>query len=404
MAIFYYQGTDENGNSVSSVIQGASKSEAIYQLMERGINIIKINKAPSSRRSFEFKLNQKDMIAFFIHISEMAHAGMTTTQSLDLMVDLSDSGKISKVAKTLRSRVYDGMNLSDAMLSVGAFGEMFPNLIFVAEKTNSLNKVCLMIVDYIKWTNEMRRNITAAIVKPIFSLSFILILMIGMSIFVLPRLIASLSSFSGGKLPSQTLSFIAFTDFIRVNWYIFPLFIGFMFALNILPKRLGMRKLAGMIDRAKLKMPIFGRFLLKIEIARLSSFLAILINSGYKANEAILLSPRVVVNIYIRHIIEDVGNIMLSGDTIHGAFSQFKIFPKFFIAMLGIGEAVNDIQGTILNIKEAYDKEVRSSVELVISGVKPLVTILTGFIVGWMGMAVFGPMYSSIVNLSGAMK
>lgn len=405
MAVFYYRGTDENGTAVSSILTATTKSDAMYQLMEKGIDVLAIHRASVSKKNiFAHRLNQKDMISFFVHISEMAHAGITTTRSLDLLVDLCDSKRLLKIAKILRSRVYDGMNLSDAMTSIGVFGETYPNLIFVAEKTNSLHKVCLMIVEYIKWGNEMRKNIVSAVIKPLFSLVFILLLIVGMSIWVLPRLIDSLSQFSNGNLPSQTIAFVNFSNFVRDRWYVFPLIIISFFILNIFPKRLGMIKLASIVDRAKLHIPIFGGFLLKIEVARLAGFLSILINAGYKANEAVVMSPRVIANMYVKQAVEIAGHIMSSGATIHNAFSQLKIFPKFFISMLGIGEAVNDVQGTIVNIKESYDRDVRSSVEMVIGSVKPLITIFTGVIVGWMGMAVFGPMYQSVVNLSSTVR
>ena len=117
-----------------------------------------------------------------------------------------------------------------------------------------------------------------------------------------------------------------------------------------------------------------------------------------------MMSPRVIMNRYIRTQVEYVGIIMSSGDTLHSSFSKFKIFPKFFISMIGIGEAVNDVEGTIMNIKEAYDKEVTNTADFVINSMKPIMTMFTGLIVGWMGVAIFSPMYSSITNISTGLK
>jgi len=165
----------------------------------------------------------------------------------------------------------------------------------------------------------------------------------------------------------------------------------------------GMKKTTAFIDKVKLKMPIFGTLFLKIEIARLSAFLSILLNSGYRANEAIPMAPRVIHNEYVKYNVKQAGYLMDSGATLHSAFGGFPLFPKFFVSMIGIGENVNNVSKTIMNIKEAYDKEVAATVDMVISSVKPMITILSGFFIAWMGLAVFSPMYGTISNISSSM-
>jgi len=405
MLSFFYKGINSNGHEVSNVILATSKSDALYQLMELEIDIISIQKAVKIRNfNTKLSLSQKDMISFFIHISEMAHAGINTLQSLDLLIDLSNSKDLLRAAKAIKTKVQEGANLSDAMTSIGCFGEMFPNLIFVAEKTNSVEKIGIMIVDYIKWAAKIKQHIRSAILKPIIGLVFILLMIVSASTMVLPKLIETLSQLSQGKLPTVTENFISFSHFLLKYWPYIPIFIIFIFLTNTLPKLLNWKKGAIFVDKVKLKIPLFGQLLLKIEIARLSAFISILIHSGYKVNEAIMMSPRVIMNRYIRTQVEYVGIIMSSGDTLHSSFSKFKIFPKFFISMIGIGEAVNDVEGTIMNIKETYDKEVINTAEFVINSMKPIMTMFTGLIVGWMGVAIFSPMYSSITNISTGLK
>jgi type II secretory pathway component PulF len=112
------------------------------------------------------------------------------------------------------------------------------------------------------------------------------------------------------------------------------------------------------------------------------------------------MCPKVVVNRYIRKSAVNVSDIMVAGSTILNAFSSQKVFPKFFLSMIGIGEEVNQIERTVMNIKEIYDKEVKSSAEFVISSVKPMITIFMGSLIGWMAVAIFSPIYTSISAIS----
>ncbi len=405
MITFFYKAINSHGSEVSSVLSAEDKSEAIYKIENMDLTLISIKKAKKfTARGAGLNLSSRDKMSFFIHIAEMAHAGMNTKQTLDLLLDLSDNKKLLYVAKLMKEKITQGSQFSEAMKEVGSFGDMFPNLIFVAEKTNSLEKVSNMIVDYIKWNDEIKRNVKNAILKPVISLVFALSLMIGTSILVLPKLIATLEQLNNGKIPEQTMHFVRFTRFLGDKWYLFPSIILIMAFLNYIPRWLDWRRLSIFYDGLKLKLPLFGKLFLKIEMARLSAFLSILINSGYKANEAILLAPRIIVNRYIRNAVDLAGHTMQSGATIYSSFETHSIFPKFFLSMLGIGEKVNDIAGTIANIKESYDKDVRSTAEFIISSVKPMITIFIGFMIGWMAFAVFVPMYDTISTISDGVK
>ncbi len=403
MQKFICRAIDDFGKKEDAVMEAENKAEAIAKLEEGGLTVLSIKKISTKigkSGGGRIHLNTADKIGFFVHLAEMARAGMSTKHTLSLLLDLSENRRLKKLAFNMVKRVDEGLNVSEAMMESGCFGEIFPNLIYVAERTNSVEKVASMIIDYIKWTGDMRRQIVSAIVKPIISLCFVMGIMVAVSIFALPRLKDTLSQLSGGITPLKTQQFMDFMTGVRNNWYIVPIVISALVFLNYIPRALNLERVSVVYDKIKLKIPLFGGLLLKIEMARLSSFLAILIHSGYKANDAITMCPKVVVNRYIRKSAVNVSDIMVAGSTILNAFSSQKVFPKFFLSMIGIGEQVNQIERTVMNIKEIYDKEVKSSAEFVISSVKPMITIFMGSLIGWMAVAIFSPIYTSISAIS----
>lgn len=403
MQKFICRAIDDFGKKEDAVMEAENKAEAIAKLEEGGLTVLSIKKISTKigkSGGGRIHLNTADKIGFFVHLAEMARAGMSTKHTLSLLLDLSENRRLKKLAFNMVKRVDEGLNVSEAMSEAGCFGEIFPNLIYVAERTNSVEKVSTMIIDYIKWTGDIRRQIVSAIVKPIISLCFVMGIMVAVSIFALPRLKDTLSQLSGGVTPLKTQQFMDFMTRVRNNWYIVPIVISALVFLNYIPRALKLERVSVIYDKIKLKIPLFGSLLLKIEMARLSSFLAILIHSGYKANDAITMCPKVVVNRYIRKSAVNVSDIMVAGSTILNAFSSQKVFPKFFLSMIGIGEEVNQIERTVMNIKEIYDKEVKSSAEFVISSVKPMITIFMGSLIGWMAVAIFSPIYTSISAIS----
>jgi type II secretory pathway component PulF len=52
------------------------------------------------------------------------------------------------------------------------------------------------------------------------------------------------------------------------------------------------------------------------------------------------------------------------------------------------------------NTKYFLDRDIEERTDLLVSSIKPVILVFTGFLVGWMAIAVFGPIYSNLGNFS----
>jgi len=61
--------------------------------------------------------------------------------------------------------------------------------------------------------------------------------------------------------------------------------------------------------------------------------------------------------------------------------------------MIAVGEASGNIEEGLLNVADAYDSEVATSVEALTSLLEPLMIVVMGFAVGFVVLAILLPIF-----------
>jgi type IV pilus assembly protein PilC len=67
--------------------------------------------------------------------------------------------------------------------------------------------------------------------------------------------------------------------------------------------------------------------------------------------------------------------------------------------MLKIGEDSGNMESALSNIKFFYDREINDSIDKLVSMIQPALTITMGGMIGWITIAVFGPIYATFSKI-----
>jgi type IV pilus assembly protein PilC len=81
------------------------------------------------------------------------------------------------------------------------------------------------------------------------------------------------------------------------------------------------------------------------------------------------------------------------------AFTDAGLFPPLVIRMLKIGETTGALDRALLNVSYFYNREVRESIGKVQAMIEPAMTVVLGAILGWVMLAVLGPVYDTISKM-----
>jgi type IV pilus assembly protein PilC len=87
------------------------------------------------------------------------------------------------------------------------------------------------------------------------------------------------------------------------------------------------------------------------------------------------------------------------GQSITVAFQNVGLFPPLVIRMMRVGENTGSLDTALTNVSYFYNRDVRESIARVQAMIEPAMTIIVGVILGWIMLAVLGPIYDTISKL-----
>lgn len=397
MQYYTYKAIDEMGNYSRGRIAVNNQSELSSSLATSGLRLISCKEKKSINLFTFHKVRQKDLITFFIHLDALQRAGVPLLDSIEDVKENSESSRIRSLARGVAEDIKNGSLFSESLAKYPeVFDKTYINLIAIGEKTGRLQEALNNIIEDIKWSIDMKRKITKLSMAPMFGLFLILSVLMVMTSMVIPKVTAFLTVQSI-ELPFMTVALIAFSNFCQ-NYGHF--LIGLIVALFFLIKALSNLENFGVfIDGIKLKLPIIGPLILKIESARFCQFFSVTFGSGIGVLQCVESGGSVMKNKAMKKAIREVAIRVSEGKKISDAIASTGIFPKLVSKMFKIGEESGNIDQSLKNIKFFYEREINDSVDKMVALIQPTITILMGGLVAWITLAVFGPIYGSFSKI-----
>jgi type IV pilus assembly protein PilC len=190
-----------------------------------------------------------------------------------------------------------------------------------------------------------------------------------------------------------------FSDFINNNWY-FIILTPPVIWITVKILRRSSEDMAVIIDNLKLKLPIFGQIINKIDAAKFCQFFSMTFKSGLGVLECLESSSGVIKNSAIKKSIATVRQQVSDGQALSKAIAATGYFPNLVVRMFKIGEESGNMESALNNIKFFYDREINDSIDRLVSMIQPTITIVMGSMIAWITIAVFGPIYSTFSKVN----
>jgi type IV pilus assembly protein PilC len=121
--------------------------------------------------------------------------------------------------------------------------------------------------------------------------------------------------------------------------------------------------------------------------------------SGITILDSIKSCEDIVGNVVVRDALRRVGAAIGEGQNVTAAFQSAGLFPPLVIRMLRVGESTGGLDTALRNVSYFYNRDVKESIERVQAMIEPVMTVTIGLILGWIMLAVLGPIYDIITKL-----
>jgi type IV pilus assembly protein PilC len=395
MPVFRYKGKNRIGNIVSGERVARTPQEVIATLEKEQIQVLNVERK-GINLSFKRKkkVSLRDLSVFNRQLAVMFNAGLPITQGLNILATQQKNNYFAEALLEIRKEVEAGASLSNALRKYpNIFNELYTSMIQAGEASGNLDTILMRLSQYIESMHRLVGKVKSALAYPIAVLIIAVIITAVIMVKVVP-IFEDMFDNLGAALPMPTQVVIDISHFVQQNaLIIIGIMIGLAFALRWYNKTYKGRRV---IDRIKLKMPVFGTLILKAGIARVTRTLETLLNSGVEIIEAMTITAKTSGNSILEDAVLRSRASVQEGKPLGESWEDQKIFPFMVTQMVSVGEQTGALSTMLAKIADFYDEEVNHAVEALVALMEPILILVLGGLVGSIIIAMYMPMFDII--------
>ncbi len=399
MPVFEYHALDAKGKNIKGIVDANSESLALIKLRSEGkfpvsIEVSRSKQSKTSGRGgqglFE-RVKSEEISIMTRQLATLLGAGIPLVQCLDSLVAQTRNSALKKVIAQVKGSVNEGNTLTVALGEhPRLFSPIFINMVRAGEASGALDIVLERLADFAEKQEVLKGRLRAALVYPVFMAfigSAILFILIT---YIVPN-ITQVFNEMDQVLPLPTLLLIGLSDFLKMYWWAVLIFLGITFSIA----RYLILKPSGRAfwDLVKLKIFIFGPVVQKVILARFSSTLGSLLDSGVGLMTSMQIVRTLVNNVHVSRVIDDAMEQIQKGQSMTNALSESEWFPPMFVQMIAVGEQSGSLEKMLDKVASAYEREVETAIMGMTSLIEPLMIAIMGLAVGFIVLSILLPIF-----------
>jgi type IV pilus assembly protein PilC len=387
--VFEWEGKDRNGKAVRGETRAGGEFQVLSALRRQGITPGKVKKR---RMRSGAKIKPKDIAIFTRQLATMMKAGVPLLQAFDIVGRGNANPSVAKLLNDVRTDVETGTSLSAAFRKYPLyFDNLYCNLVEAGEAAGILEALLDRLAIYMEKTEAIKSKIKSALMYPISVMVVAFVVVTVIMIFVIPAFKEVFSSF-GADLPAPTLFVIGMSEiFVKFWWLIFGVIGGGLYFFFQAWRR--SEKVQIFMDRAMLKLPVFGDLVYKSVIARWTRTLSTMFAAGVPLVEALDSVGGASGNYVFSSATEKIQTEVSSGTSLTAAMTNANIFPNMVLQMCAIGEESGALDHMLGKAADFYEAEVDDMVAGLSSLMEPIIIVFLGTLIGGIVVSMYLPIF-----------
>lgn len=361
-----------------------------------------VSKAKVKRLGFFGKFllsNKRDYI--LENLTLLADSGMGMLTALDSIADGSNSKSVKKVIEQIKSDIDAGSPLWQALAFSSIFPEKAISLIRIGEKSGRLTENLKIVSEQQEKERSLNMKIRGALMYPVFVLSVAVVVGIGISWFLLPKLALVFVQLRV-KLPFITQIFINLGIFLGKYGQIvvpsalalFAILIYFIFFFKY-------TKVVG--QYINFHLPIFKKIIIEMELARFGYLLGGLLDAGVPIVESIKSIKETASFYNYRKFYSFLEVSIDEGNSFQKSFSEYRgvkaLIPSTILQMINAAEKSGHLSVVLKKIGNVYEEKVDDTAKNLAVILEPVLLVIVWIGVMVVALAVILPIYGLIGGL-----
>ncbi|MEZ4299084.1 MAG: type II secretion system inner membrane protein GspF [Polyangiaceae bacterium] len=400
MAVFEYRGILVTTGKPTKGFRDAENAKSLRTALRKdGILLTVANetkaKAEAAAKkkslfSFGGRASPAEVAVMTRQLATLIGAGIPLFESLTALIDQVEQDSIKHALTEVREKIREGTSFAKALEAhPGIFPDLYINMVRAGEASGTMEAVLERLTTFMEAQAKLRGKVTSALAYPILMIIIGVTLISVLMVAVVPNVVQIFQSMNEA-LPWYTSLLIVTSDFMGSYWWIlFPsLFVGAYWFRRWTKTPVGKLKWHGFL----LRMPIFGKLVQMLAVARFSRTLATLLSAGVALLPAMDIVRNVLGNAVLEKVVVDAIGSIREGQSIAEPLKKSGKFPPLVTHMISVGEKSGKLEGMLESVADAYDAAVEARVQVVTSLLEPLIIVFMGAGVAFIAMAILMPL------------
>jgi general secretion pathway protein F len=412
MSAFQFRAIDASGRNVDGELSAETRATALAELSSRGLVPIDLRDvlaaandggtaaarvpAPATGRRFAWlqeltrpRFGATQLVQITQALGSLVRAGLTVDRALAIAGNLSSDVASRSFLEDVAKKVRGGATFAQGIASSGRIlPGFYVSMVEAGEAGGALASTLVRLGELLKRQQAIRQRVTSALVYPAVLVSVVLLTLVVLLGFVLPRF-EQLFVESEAPLPLATRVVLAIGRFVAD----YGVYLAIASAAGILWLMRWLRSEAGRLafHRWMLRSRLLLGLPATIDTARLLRTLSTLLGNGLPLPDALKVARGTLANLALRASLATVARRVKAGEPLHVALAGEKLFPPVAAQLARVGEVGGKLDELLLSAAEYLEDHSNTMLDRLLTLLVPALTIGMGLIVaGLIGSVLVG--------------
>ena len=322
----------------------------------------------------------------------LLESGLPLDRALTILISMARAGAARGLVERILDRIRAGASLGDALESCGgAFPEFYIGMVRAGEAGGTLETVLVRLADTLDRSQALKEQVRSALQYPT-----IVLVVAGLSLVILITWVVPnfrpLFEEAGADLPLLTKMVVGASDLLRDYWW--ALAGAALVGAVVFRRRLSTADGRLAWDRWRLRAPLLGDLVTKIEVARMTRTLGTLLTNGVTVLNAVSMTANASENHAISQSLGELKGRLTKGEGLAVPLAELGFLPPLALQLIQIGEESGQLEAMLMRVADIYDHEVKRTIDRLLSLLVPAITITLGILIA----VIIGSMLMAILS------
>jgi type IV pilus assembly protein PilC len=394
MPVYAYKAFTSSGSTVTGELAAHSPEELRHLLAGKGMML---QNARQVRWRGGNLLPQKsvkgeELLLFNQEFIALIRAGIPIPSILEMLEQRPGQPVLQRVIARVRDEIQKGAPLSQACADhPEVFDSLYLTSLKMGEQSGQLARALQRYQQYLQLRLDIQKKVRQALAYPIFLLITLVVALLILFTFVLPRFVSIYTDFDAAlPLPTQVLMHVVDHLYLYL-----PIALAVVVA-GTLGYRIWVRSDRGRLQRDSLwlRLPIMRQVIRMHVAGQVSRMLSTLLGGGMPLVEALASTAESVDNRVYSLGLWQVRQQVTEGEPLNEAMAQLDLFEPTTVKIIQAGETAGNLDQMLGEVADYQESILEHRLSRLMALIEPALLLIMLIFIGGIIIAMYLPIFS----------